>query len=126
MVFFLLVFYIKLTLLSSFKQKQRSDIIAALPIYHEPLTSSETSLIKSPLLYLVSSVQLGETKPISVLRAFGKQALKVHAQTNCLTEIMLSDAGTWAENVNLSGPLAGIPGTRFSLFYPLWKLTKPG
>jgi len=38
-------------------------------------------------------------------------ALKAHAKTNCLTEIMLSSAESWltSSNINFSGPLAGIP-----------------
>ncbi|KAL8869305.1 MAG: hypothetical protein Q9174_004373, partial [Haloplaca sp. 1 TL-2023] len=37
-------------------------------------------------------------------------AIKAHAKTNCLTEIMINPgAEKWIEDVNLKGPLAGIP-----------------
>ena len=36
-------------------------------------------------------------------------AIKAHEKTNCLTEIMISSAEKWAEDVILKGPLAGIP-----------------
>jgi Asp-tRNA(Asn)/Glu-tRNA(Gln) amidotransferase A subunit family amidase len=37
-------------------------------------------------------------------------AIKAHERTNCLTEIILPEAEAWAESeINLNGPLAGIP-----------------
>ena len=50
-------------------------------------------------------------EPIDILRCYGKVALRAHEKTNCLTEVMLSEAEKWAagEGVNLKGPLAGIP-----------------
>lgn len=48
--------------------------------------------------------------PIDILRSYGKVALRAHEKTNCLTEVMLPEAETWAEHdVDLKGPLAGIP-----------------
>ena len=50
------------------------------------------------------------SSPIDVLRAYGKVATKAHEKANCLTEVMLPEAESWAENeVNLKSPLAGIP-----------------
>ena len=47
---------------------------------------------------------------MDVLRAYGKVAIKAHERTNCLTEIMLPEAESWAQgDVDLKGPLAGIP-----------------
>ena len=52
----------------------------------------------------------GVLQPIDILRVYGKVALKAHEKTNCLTEVMISEAETWAENeINKKGPLAGIP-----------------
>ena len=49
-------------------------------------------------------------KPIDILRTYGKIAIKAHEKTNCLTEVMLPEAESWAEDeINLKGPLAGIP-----------------
>ena len=49
-------------------------------------------------------------RPVDILRSYGKIAIRAHAATNCLTEVMLPEAEQWAEaGVNLKGPLAGIP-----------------
>ena len=49
-------------------------------------------------------------KPLDVLQTYGKLAIKANARTNCLTEIMIREAEIWAqEEVNLDGPLAGVP-----------------
>lgn len=49
--------------------------------------------------------------PIDILRAYGKAALKVHAATDCCTEIMIAAAETWTTDgsINMRGPLAGVP-----------------
>ena len=50
-------------------------------------------------------------KPIDILRAYGKTAIRAHEKTNCLTEIMITDAEARVEKetCNVQGPLAGIP-----------------
>lgn len=50
-------------------------------------------------------------QPIDVLRAYGKAAIKAHAKTNAMTEVMISAAEGWTSDgsVNFKGPLAGIP-----------------
>ena len=59
---------------------------------------------------LVQDVHKEQVKPIDILRSYGKMAIKAHAKTNCLTEVMINPgAEKWLENVNLKGPLAGIP-----------------
>lgn len=36
--------------------------------------------------------------------------MHAHEKTNCVTELLLPEAETWAkEDVNLKGPLAGVP-----------------
>jgi Asp-tRNA(Asn)/Glu-tRNA(Gln) amidotransferase A subunit family amidase len=58
----------------------------------------------------VQDVQKQVTKPVDILRAYGKVAIKAHEKTNCLTEILFPEAEGWAEReINLKGPLAGIP-----------------
>ena len=49
--------------------------------------------------------------PVDVLRVYGKVAVRAHAQTNCLTEVLLPTAESWLEDdsVDLGGPLAGVP-----------------
>ena len=45
-----------------------------------------------------------------MLTTYGKVAVKAHERTNCVTELLLPEAEQWArEEVNLKGPLAGIP-----------------
>lgn len=92
-----------------FKQDQRKARICALPEYTEPLTKKEGSIIDHDVPTLVKLVQNKELTPKDILLAFGKQALVAQEKTNCLTEIMIKDAETWAENAKTSGPLAGIP-----------------
>jgi Asp-tRNA(Asn)/Glu-tRNA(Gln) amidotransferase A subunit family amidase len=50
-------------------------------------------------------------QPIDVLRAYGKAAIKAHAKTNCITEVMIDAAEKWTTDgsINFKGPLAGIP-----------------
>lgn len=91
------------------KQKEREDRINALTAYHKSLTAKEKSIIGTTVPELVKLVKANELKPKEILLAFGKQALVVQSKTNCLTEVMIKDAETWAENANLKGPLAGIP-----------------
>jgi Asp-tRNA(Asn)/Glu-tRNA(Gln) amidotransferase A subunit family amidase len=66
--------------------------------------------LNKPIAELVHDVQNQLLKPVDLLRIYGKVAVKAHEKTNCLTEILFPDAESWAENeVNLKGPLAGIP-----------------
>lgn len=59
---------------------------------------------------LVQDIHKQLIEPIDVLRSYGKVAIKAHARTNCLTEVMLPEAEQWAQSeINLKGPLAGIP-----------------
>lgn len=47
---------------------------------------------------------------VDVLRTYGKVAVKAQEKTNCVTELLLPEAETWAQSeVDLQGPLAGIP-----------------
>ena len=48
---------------------------------------------------------------MDILRCYGKVAVHAHEKTNCLTEILFPEAEKWVEDgqVNLKGPLAGIP-----------------
>lgn len=62
--------------------------------------------------HIAEDVLAGTLSPVDVLRAHGKRALEAHRETNCLTEIMIPEAERWSTNeVNLTGPLAGIPVT---------------
>ena len=94
-----------------YKQQERAAKIAALPpVYHEGLTGADKSILATPLDKLVAKIKKQEVKPLDVLRAYGKEAIRAHAETNCLTEIMIEDAEKWATESELKGPLAGIPG----------------
>ncbi|GLB39937.1 putative amidase signature enzyme [Lyophyllum shimeji] len=92
------------------KQNERQARIAELPArYKEPIGSKDASILAQSVSSLVESVQSGQTDPSDVLTAYGKEALKAHAETNCLTEIMIQSAETWAKECNRKGPLAGVP-----------------
>ncbi|KAH7919689.1 amidase signature enzyme [Leucogyrophana mollusca] len=92
------------------KQNERSQRISSLPhVYHEPLTPHDIHILSQPVSTLVSSVQTSSLSPTDILTAYAKKALQAHAQTNCLTEIMIAPAENWAHTANRSGPLAGVP-----------------
>ncbi|PKS09840.1 hypothetical protein jhhlp_004463 [Lomentospora prolificans] len=77
----------------------------------EPLTSAEIAIVDGDIVQLVSDVQTGKLDPHSVLSAYAKVALRAQEKTNCVTEIMVNSAHEWLRNgdINLEGPLAGIP-----------------
>ncbi|KAL8726497.1 MAG: hypothetical protein Q9181_006034, partial [Wetmoreana brouardii] len=93
------------------KQLERSARIANLPPeYHSPFSPQDRQILDKPIAELVQDVQKEVVKPIDILRSYGKVAIRAHAKTNCLTEVMINPgAEKWIEDVNLKGPLAGIP-----------------
>lgn len=93
------------------KQQEQSSKIANLPTYyHSPITSRDSEILSKPIEELVQDVHKHVLQPIDILRTYGKVAIRAHAKTNCLTEIMLPEAEKWAEReINQKGPLAGIP-----------------
>lgn len=92
------------------KQNERQDRINQLPQrYREPIDTKDASILEQPVALLVQDVQSGQTEPLDILTAYSKQALRAHAETNCLTEIMIQSGETWAKECNRRGPLAGIP-----------------
>ncbi|CAN9202482.1 unnamed protein product [Alternaria alternata] len=93
------------------KQSDRASKIATLPTpYLYPLSSQERSILGKPIQELVQDVHKQITSPVDVLRTYGKVAIKAQEKTNCVTEILFPEAEEWAEKeVNLKGPLAGIP-----------------
>ncbi|KAK9324246.1 amidase signature domain-containing protein [Lipomyces orientalis] len=102
--------YLKYKKIIATKQKERADRIAELiPVYGTPLTSEEVQIFRTPVAELVTNVHKGVVKPIDVLHAYGKRALKAQENTNCLTEIMFKDAEKQAEICNTHGSLAGVP-----------------
>ncbi|KAI8932322.1 hypothetical protein NX059_010517 [Plenodomus lindquistii] len=93
------------------KQSERASKIANLPTtYRGPLSSQERSILGKPIQELVQDVHKQVTSPVDILRAYGKVAIRAHEKTNCATEILFPEAEEWAKKeVNLKGPLAGIP-----------------
>ncbi|KAH9896629.1 amidase signature enzyme [Cubamyces lactineus] len=92
------------------KQREREERIRALPpAYHSPLSATDKQLLACPASEIVARVQAGALAPIDVLLAYGKQALRAHAATNCLTEVLIAKAEAWAQTCNTQGPLAGMP-----------------
>ncbi|KAF2124553.1 amidase signature enzyme [Dothidotthia symphoricarpi CBS 119687] len=93
------------------KQSERASKIAALPrTYLSPLSLKERTILGKSIQDLVQDVHKRVTSPVDILRAYGKVTIKAHEKTNCATEILFPEAEDWALNeVNLKGPLAGIP-----------------
>ena len=74
------------------------------------MTSADKAILSRPIAELVHDVQNSVISPVDILRTYGKTAKRAHEKTNCVTELLLPEAETWAvQDVNLKGPLAGIP-----------------
>jgi hypothetical protein len=91
------------------ERRQRITDITTASRLSEPLTTQEVEVLTEPISTLVSAVQTGKADPVDILKAYGKKALKAHEATNCLTEVMISAALSWARGCNRDGPLAGVP-----------------
>ncbi|CCM00798.1 uncharacterized protein FIBRA_02840 [Fibroporia radiculosa] len=92
------------------KQQERNERIQRLsPVYHTALSEADKSILAKPVSEIVASVQAGELSPSDVLVVYGKKALKAHAATNCLTEVLIPSAEEWAKTCDTNGPLAGMP-----------------
>lgn len=94
------------------KQAERASKIAKLSHeYQYPLLPSERTILRKPIQDIVQDVQGNVTSPVDVLRTYGKVAIAAQHATNCLTEILFPEAEQWLERgeINLQGPLAGIP-----------------
>ena len=105
------IVYRSLTSDSKLKQAERAQRIRDLPTYQGAFTTAERNVLSKPIEELVQDVHKQVIQPIDILRAYGKAAIKVHANTNALTEIMISAAEGWVTDgsINMKGPLAGIP-----------------
>ncbi|KAI5117279.1 hypothetical protein M0805_005604 [Coniferiporia weirii] len=97
------------------KQSERASRISRLPaVYHRALDDKDKDILNAPVSTTVANVKAGAWTPTDVLQAYARKALVAHAQTNCLTEVMLDEAETWAAVAmdgahSLDGPLAGMP-----------------
>ncbi|KAJ5890456.1 uncharacterized protein N7473_006684 [Penicillium subrubescens] len=93
------------------KQAERAARFASLPYpYHTNFTDADKKIIDQPIEELVRDIQESTTSPLTVLQAYGKVAVKAQERTNCITELLLPEAESWLESdINLKGPLAGIP-----------------
>lgn len=97
---------------SQFKQNERASRLASLPEpYRSPITSSDRDILARPISELVQDVHKSILEPIEILRTYGKVAVSAHNKTNCVTEILVPGAEKWVHDgeINLKGPLAGIP-----------------
>lgn len=93
------------------KQDERVARLRALTSYHGPFSVLDREIIDKPIEELVSEVQDDPSKATQLLHTYGKVAVKAHEKTNCVTEVLISDAEKWVKDgsINLKGPLAGIP-----------------
>ncbi|RQM05856.1 hypothetical protein DH86_00002178 [Scytalidium sp. 3C] len=94
-----------------FKQAERAQRIKDLTAYHGAFTPAQRQILQKPIEELVQDVHKQVIQPIDILRSYGKAAIKAHAKTNCVTEVMIGAAEGWVTDgsINLKGPLAGIP-----------------
>ncbi|GAD96256.1 acetamidase [Paecilomyces variotii No. 5] len=93
------------------KRRERAHRFASLsPDYHAPLSASNKDIINKSIEELVQDIHKGSVSSLDVLRTYGKVAVKAQEKTNCITELLLPEAEEWVKSeVNLKGPLAGIP-----------------
>lgn len=93
------------------KRQERANRFATLPPgYHKAFTAFDKSIINKPIADLVRDVNENPVSSVDVLRTYGKVAVKAQEKTNCVTELLIPEAETWAQSeVNLQGPLAGVP-----------------
>lgn len=78
---------------------------------NESLTQAELNVVQGDISELVRDVQAGKLDPHSILDAYAKVAVSAQERTNCVTEVMVDAAHEWLRrgDINLEGPLAGIP-----------------
>ena len=94
------------------KQAERVSRIANLPpIYSAPITAKDQAILAEPIEALVRNVKQQVTRPVDILRTYGKVAIMAHEKTNCLTEVMIEEAEDLLSRQNTVSdlPLAGIP-----------------
>ena len=99
-------------LCSQFKQEERASRIASLlEPYRSSVTSSDRVILAKTISELVQDVHKSVLNPLEILRTYGKTAVRAHEKTNCITEVLISEAERWVQDgeINLQGPLAGIP-----------------
>ena len=102
----------KLNSISQNKQAERiSRIVNLPPTYHAPITAKDRAIHSAPIQALVRDVQQNVTRPLEILRTYGKMAIMTHEKTNCLTEVMIEEAEDWLSRQDnyVKRPLAGIP-----------------
>ncbi|KIJ42425.1 hypothetical protein M422DRAFT_208930 [Sphaerobolus stellatus SS14] len=92
------------------KQQERAYRIASLPpVYHQATTAADITILSTSVAELVKKVQSSVWDPVDILRSYGKKAIQAHKVTNCLTEVLISDAEEWARTAKRDGPLSGVP-----------------
>lgn len=74
------------------------------------ITAKDKNTITQPIAELVHDIQDSTVSALDVLRVYGKVAKRAQKHTNCITELLLPEAESWLDSeINLNGPLAGIP-----------------
>ncbi|KAJ5782062.1 Amidase [Penicillium paradoxum] len=93
------------------KQSERDRRFTSLSHhYHLRIVPNDLKIINQPIEELVHDIQDSVVSPLDVLRTYGKVAKRAQDRTNCITEVLLPEAESWLESeINLKGPLAGIP-----------------
>ena len=103
------------------RQERANEINTLSPSYRAPFTIDDKKILDTPVSQLAQNVQDKVWKPTEVLVAYGKKAIQVHERVNCITEILIPSAETWAaglwneldkvdgNDVIKSKPLLGVP-----------------
>ncbi len=74
------------------------------------MTSKERTILGRPIQDLVQDVRKRVINPVDILRTYAKVTVKAQEKTNCVTEVLFPEAEEWIKTeINLKGPLAGIP-----------------
>ena len=100
---------------SDLKRREREQRIISLPPkYKTPLTDDDKTILNTPISQVVANVRGKAWTPAQVLTAYSKKALQVHSTSNCITEIVIPSAETWAstlpsDELASSKPLLGVP-----------------
>lgn len=108
--------YIEYRRQSGKKEKERKERITDfLNKYTNELAEDKDKIILSASVATIdSNVHQGTWRPLAVLHAYTRRAVAIHAQVNCITELMFNDAEQWAAEIELDamkkrGPLCGVP-----------------
>lgn len=98
-------------IVSDRKSKEQKSLFASLhPDCYVPFAAFDRDILHKPIEDLVQEVRDGTLGAAGILRTYRKIAIRAQEKANCITELLLPEAETWAESeVNTKVQLAGVP-----------------